>query len=140
MRIAQSTVDFLGSDVMLEWYVLLPLMVLCHIIADFHLQGIMGDMKQKSFWKPYGEQYQNDWKPVMLLHGIEWAIIVSVPCLLTSWFDVSWWFIAAVIVTGLTHAYIDNLKANNFQINLIEDQALHMLQIVLLLVAYGVMI
>lgn len=121
---------------MTEWYLLLPLMILCHIIEDFHIQGVMADMKQTSFWNPYGEKYANDWKPVIILHGIEWAMLTSMPCLVMSWFDVPMWFVLVIVAMGLLHAYIDHLKANVGKINLITDQTLHMSQIMIIYLAY----
>ena len=121
---------------MTEWYLLLPLMILCHIIEDFHIQGVMGDMKQASFWNPYGEKYADDWKPVIILHGMEWAMLTSMPCLVMSWFDVPMWFVLVIVAMGLLHAYIDHLKANEGKINLITDQTLHMSQIMIIYLAY----
>ena len=124
---------------MIEWFVLLPLKILLNVIEDFHMQGIMAQMKQKAYWCEYHGKYTNDWVPVMLLHGVEWATIVSIPCMLVSWFDVSVWFIVVVVVMGLVHAYVDHLKANKFSINLIQDQAIHMVQLVAILLAYMVL-
>ena len=121
---------------MTEWYLLLPLMILCHIIEDFHIQGVMADMKQASFWRSYGEKYANDWKPVIILHGMEWAILTSMPCLVMSWFDIPLWFVLVIVAMGLLHAYIDHLKANVGKINLITDQTLHMSQIMIIYLAY----
>lgn len=121
---------------MTEWYLLLPLMILCHIIEDFHIQGKMADMKQSSFWRPYGEKYANDWKPVIILHGMEWAMLTSMPCVVMSWFDVPMWFVLVIVTMGLLHAYIDHLKANVGKINLITDQTLHMTQIMIIYLAY----
>lgn len=121
---------------MTEWYLLLPLMILCHIIEDFHIQGVMANMKQKSFWNPYGEKYADDWKPVIILHGMEWAMLTSMPCLVMSWFDVPMWFVLVIVTMGLLHAYIDHLKANVGKINLITDQTLHMCQIMIIYLAY----
>ena len=123
---------------MTEWFILLPLMILFHVIEDFHIQGNMAQMKQRRWWKFYDDEYRNDWVPVIILHGIEWAMFVSIPCLMASWFDVSVWFMAVVVSMGLIHAYIDHLKANTFKINLIQDQTMHMVQIGMILLAYMV--
>lgn len=121
---------------MIDWYTLLLLMILCHIVEDFHIQGVMANMKQKSFWKPYGEKYARDWKPVIILHGMEWAILTSMPCLVASWFDVPLWFILVIVAMGLLHAYIDHLKANVGNINLIIDQTFHLIQIEMIFLSY----
>jgi hypothetical protein len=123
---------------MVEWYVLFPLMILLHVIEDFHMQGIMARMKQREFWREYPEMYAHDWIPVILLHGMEWATVVALPCILASWFDVSAWFVLTVVVMGVVHAYVDHLKANRLSINLIQDQAVHIVQIAVMLVVYMV--
>jgi hypothetical protein len=35
------------------------------------------------------------------------------------------------IYNWLIHAYVDNLKANNHKINLIQDQSIHLVQIII---------
>lgn len=111
------------------WVVLL-LMVAMHVIEDFHLQGRMAEMKQRSWWEGYPEMYSGDWVPVILLHGMEWSVLVSLPLLLLTGLDVGWWFAAMVTANGLIHAGVDHLKANDFKIDLVRDQTAHMAQIV----------
>lgn len=123
---------------MVGWYVLMLMMVLLHVIEDFHMQGIMASMKQKTFWQEYSKMYANDWMPVILLHGMEWATMVALPCILASWFDVSAWFVLTVVAMGVAHAYVDHLKANSLRINLIQDQIVHIIQIEVMLIVYMV--
>ena len=37
--------------------------------------------------------------------------------------------IGCIIINMIVHAYVDDLKANKYKINLIEDQLTHLLQI-----------
>ena len=40
------------------------------------------------------------------------------------------WFLAgSFVINGLIHMFVDNLKANKFKINLIQDQSIHLVQI-----------
>lgn len=117
----------------MDWFLTLPLMVLCHVVEDFHIQGRMADMKQRSFWEPYGRMYAWDHVPVLLLHGFEWSMFVSLPILITSWSSVSAGFMAVVVANGLIHSLVDHLKCNSLKLSLVQDQAIHILQIVVLL-------
>ena len=78
----------------------LLMMVLMHIIEDFHLQGKMAVMKQKMWWmaklwestqdltsmedrtdlyRRTMEKYGRDYIPVLLLHGFEWSMFIHIP-------------------------------------------------------------
>ena len=120
----------------MDWFLTLPLMVLLHVMEDFHIQGRMADMKQKAFWKPYGEMYARDHIPVLLLHGFEWSMFVSLPILITSWSSVSAGFMAVVVANGLIHSLVDHLKCNSLKLSLVQDQAIHITQIVAVLAVW----
>lgn len=117
----------------MTWYLLLTLMLLMHIIEDFHVQGRMADMKQRSFWEPYGEMYGNDHKVVLLLHGFEWAVFVSIPLFLFA--DVHWSYFAVMVSMAVCHAMIDDAKCNGRTLNLVEDQTAHVMQVIVMLAA-----
>ena len=123
----------------MDWYWLLAMMLFCHIIEDFHIQGILADMKQKCWWRnqytEYGKglkpntmkKYDKDYAVALLMHGFEWAFIVHIPLM---------WFVGlqpvillSITANALVHAYIDNMKCNRLRINLIQDQILHIVQI-----------
>lgn len=116
------------------------LMLAMHTIEDFHLQGRMADMKQKSWWEEYPARYHRDYIPVLFLHGMEWSVLVSLPLLLLTGLDVPMWFVLAVVINGIVHAIVDDLKANRFRINLIQDQAAHIIQMAAILIVTWVMI
>lgn len=137
----------------------LLMMVLMHIIEDFHLQGKMGDMKQKMWWmaklwestqdltsmedrmdlyRRTIEKYGRDYIPVLLLHGFEWSMFIHIPILAARVIADGWifsdefvvLFTASVLVNAAVHVIVDHLKANRLVINLIVDQTAHILQII----------
>jgi len=136
----------------------LLMMVLMHIIEDFHLQGKMGEMKQKMWWEAQSwesvqdldflndklethrrnlEKYGRDYIPVLLLHGFEWSMFIHAPILAARVIADGWIFsdvflvifTASVLVNAAVHSIVDHLKANRLSINLIVDQTIHMLQV-----------
>jgi hypothetical protein len=51
------------------------------------------------------------------------------PIAVSLQFNIGWWVIA-YIANMIVHAFVDNLKANKFKINLVVDQSIHIIQIV----------
>lgn len=111
-------------------------MLFCHIVDDYYLQGILAKMKQKSWWKEQtsNPMYQRDWIPALIAHGISWSFMIMLPCnvyLLIYKPDSIYLSSLAFIWNAWLHCQIDHAKCNDHVINLIADQAMHMLQIVL---------
>lgn len=104
------------------------LMMAIHVIEDFHLQGRMADMKQQAWWEEFPDRYRMDYTMVLFLHGLEWSVLVSLPLLLITGLDVPMWLVPAIVINGFIHSVVDDLKANRFKINLIQDQLIHMVQ------------
>jgi hypothetical protein len=113
---------------------ILWLMILCHIIDDFYLQGILAKMKQKKWWSEQVENldksiYKYDYVECLCIHGFSWSIMImlpiifftSTPALLVS---------ILIVANAFTHAMIDHKKANELSINLIIDQTTHLWQII----------
>lgn len=117
-------------------------MVFFHILDDFVLQGWLAQAKQKKFWQENAPDklYRNDYKIALLIHGFSWACSVHIPVLIfCGIFECSIPFLTWFIMFNchwLTHSYVDNLKANKYKINLIQDQLIHIGQISLLWLAY----
>lgn len=104
-------------------------MLLGHLVADYTLQGWLADGKQKSWWdKMCGgktiEKYKHDYIAALICHALYWAIAVCLPLWNSSMF--AW----AVVGNTIVHAIVDDLKANKKKLNLIQDQLLHLAQIV----------
>jgi hypothetical protein len=107
-------------------------MIFLHVIDDYKLQGILASMKQKKWWaeqKEYKPLYKYDYIAALIMHSFSWTFMIMLPIAITLQFNIGWWIIA-YIVNMVIHAYIDDLKANKFKINLLEDQSIHIAQII----------
>lgn len=114
----------------MTWQVVLVLMLLGHLVADYTLQGWLADGKQKSWWRKIcgGEipdKYRNDYIAALVCHSLYWSIFVCAP------FYTSSHFLLATIINTAVHAVVDDLKANQKRINLIQDQLIHLVQILI---------
>lgn len=143
---------------------ILFLMLLMHYIEDFHLQGCLANLKQKKWWvdtlckefdcddkrkeirEPYLTTtiYKNDYKMSLFAHSIENALFVMLPlivdmlisefryCLQNTWIL----FIPSTILICVSHYLIDDSKANEMKINLVQDQLYHLCVILLIFLCY----
>lgn len=115
---------------------ILIMMFFMHYIGDFIVQtSFVATSKQKSFWDKYVEEnkmYISDYKPILFLHSFSWTVCILLPIVLYTLNTLS---ISAIlislVVNTIIHTYVDNLKANKLKINLIIDQAIHIIQITL---------
>lgn len=100
---------------------------LLHVVADFNLQGMLGNLKQKSWWQQNysDEMYKGDYKTAGWVHACSWAALTFLPFCTTRFY---FW---AVAVNAVIHYFIDDQKANKRTINLTVDQFMHFAQIVL---------
>lgn len=129
-------------------------MVLLHILEDFHLQGILANMKQKPWWQSEcnklgieykSSKYKYDHIISLYIHALENSIFITLPLIIDSLiatfttnlnncFFIGWAFI--IFANTVVHAFIDNFKCNNKGINLIIDQILHFIFIILFFSLY----
>lgn len=114
----------------MTWQVILVLMLLGHLVADYTLQGWLADGKQESWWKKVcggkiHDKYKNDYIAALVCHALYWSIFVCAP------FYESSHFLLATIINTAVHAVVDDLKANQKRINLIQDQLIHLVQILI---------
>ena len=113
-------------------------MIFFHIIDDWVLQGKLGQMKQKSWWREhpeYKDMYKYDYLVALLTHSFSWTFMIMLPvAYILSW-HVSLKFIIAFLINMMVHAIVDDLKANRYKINLIVDQCIHLVQIVITYIA-----
>lgn len=126
----------------IEYVLILLTMIFFHIIDDYYLQGILASLKQKEWWEKNApdELYKNDYKMALFMHAFSWSFMIMLPLVVYAYIsgltlkigNVFWYIINLAI-----HAYVDNLKANKGKINLIQDQLIHLIQIV---VTWGVFI
>lgn len=117
----------------MEIFILLA-MIFCHVVDDYYLQGILANLKQKSWWrrqKSYDEMYAWDYIMGLLMHSLSWAFMIMLPIAFYFSFQIGFDFGAAFIINTIIHAVIDDLKANKKKINLVVDQTIHIAQVVL---------
>ena len=112
----------------MNWQMILVLMLLGHLVADYTLQGWLADGKQESWWKKacggeIPDKYKYDYVAALACHALYWSIFVCAP------FYASRHFLLAIILNAGIHFIVDDLKANRRRINLVQDQLLHLAQI-----------
>lgn len=110
---------------------LLLLMLFLHIFADFHMQGNLALWKQQSWWqqnRPQG-MYQNDYLVALILHSFEWVFFIMLPVAIR--YGTDGMFLVVFVSNLIVHAFVDNAKANWHMLNLIQDQVIHLMQIIL---------
>lgn len=110
---------------------MLGLILLGHMFADYTLQGCLANLKQKAWWDkqlenvPNKGKYRNDYRAGLVCHSLYWSLIVCLPLLMAG----GNWYLANAAVHGLAHYVVDDMKANKLAINLVQDQLLHMAQL-----------
>lgn len=116
---------------------ILLLMIFLHIYDDYHLQGILASMKQKVWWKDNApnRMYKYDYLMALFCHAFSWSFMIMLPIAAYYKFTISNLFICVFLLNVLTHAAVDDLKANQFKINLIQDQTCHFAQIIATFIA-----
>lgn len=116
--------------------VLLVIMIFCHIVDDYYLQGCLANMKQKKWWKQNAPQelYKYDYIVALIVHSFSWTFMILLPLMIymfvNNCFSISF-YITSLIINIIIHAVTDNLKANKLTINLITDQSIHLIQILI---------
>ena len=117
---------------MSETFVLLW-MLFNHVFDDYHLQGVLANMKQKSWWQENAPQdmYKFDYIIALLMHSLSWAFLIMLPIAAWKGFAVDLNFEYAFFLNAAIHAIVDDMKANRHKINLAVDQGFHMLQIII---------
>ena len=108
-------------------------MIFFHIIDDYCLQqSWLAFGKQKSFWeeKAPDDLYRHDYICALIVHGISWSFMIMLPIAFACKFNMSLMFLIVFIVNAIIHATVDHLKANKKILNLIQDQLIHLYQIV----------
>lgn len=117
----------------MKFFILLA-MIFCHIINDYNLQGWLASAKQKSYWEQNAPDpmYKYDYIMALIMHSISWSFMMMLPVMVYQMYNgysLVMTFILFIINTIL-HIQVDDMKANEKQINLVQDQLLHLIQIV----------
>lgn len=108
------------------------LMIFLHIVDDYTLQGILANMKQKSWWLEQTNSilYKYDYVWALIMHSFSWTFMITLPIMYLFKFELNIEFLTLFIVNMIIHAVVDHVKANMKCINLWEDQIIHILQII----------
>ena len=107
------------------------LMIFCHIVDDYYLQGWLTSAKQKVYWKENAPDrlYRFDYIWALIMHAFSWSFMVMLPIAFTMSFSITPFFVYILLINMMVHAITDNLKANKKLINLWVDQIVHLCQI-----------
>ena len=108
------------------------LMIFCHIVDDYYLQGWLASAKQKKYWEENApdEMYKHDYIWALIMHSFSWAFMIMLPIALFMNFNVTFSFVTVFIWNVIIHGIIDDAKANKKRLNLIQDQIIHLAQII----------
>ena len=116
----------------MNWVFILLLMIFCHIVDDYYLQGWLASAKQKSYWEQNApdEMYKRDYIWALIMHSFSWAFMIMLPiAAFVMRFDLDVVFVTIFVANLVIHAIVDHMKANERIINLWQDQLIHMIQI-----------
>lgn len=110
---------------------ILLLMLFMHYIGDYILQTeFISKAKCKEYWK--NDKYS--YIPILFFHSLEYSVCIHLPLLILLKLDYQYeFFSVSIILNAVYHYIIDYLKANKKSINLLEDQMLHLCQIIVTL-------
>ena len=114
-------------------FLILLCMIFAHIVDDFYLQGVLAKMKQKQWWEENAPNalYKHDYIIALIIHAISWSCMIMAPAILFKLPTINLAMIIILFIFNVvTHANVDNQKANLHKINLIQDQLFHFGQII----------
>lgn len=115
-------------------------MLFCHVFDDYFLQGCLSNLKQKKWWAENPDpvarlpKYRKDYIMALFMHAASWTFMVMLPVAMYHDFNVGWIFAFNYVINVLVHAFVDDQKANKHSFNLIQDQLIHMWQIICIFV------
>ena len=114
------------------------LMMFCHIVDDYYLQGWLASAKQRSYWEENAPQdlYKYDYIWALLMHSFSWSFMIMLPIAYAMSFGIDKQFFVMFTTNMAVHAFTDNAKANKKIINLWTDQIIHIVQIIVTAVIF----
>ena len=119
-----------------HYLLILFVMIFLHVLEDFHLQGILAQLKQRDWWRTNAPSrlYREDYLIALITHSFEWAFLITLPWLVIAFITVDTGLITMLLLSYLLntifHGAVDDLKANQKRINLWTDQKYHYIQII----------
>jgi hypothetical protein len=71
------------------------LMIFCHIVDDYYLQGILASMKQKKWWQENApdKPYKYDYIWALIMHSFSWAFMIMLPIAFKTNFEIGIGFV-----------------------------------------------
>ena len=113
-------------------------MIFLHIVDDYYLQGWLASAKQKKYWEENApdEMYKNDYKWALLMHSFSWSFMIMLPIAFIRNFCIDFVFIIWFIFNIFIHMITDDMKANKKELNLINDQIIHLMQILITFIMF----
>lgn len=117
--------------------ILLLAMLFCHIVDDYYLQGWLASAKQKSWWEKNAPDklYKNDYIMALYEHAFSWTFMIMLIPTIYTYFNpnelIYKMYVFIFCFNWVINCIIDDCKANKKNINLIQDQLIHILQIVI---------
>lgn len=128
----------------MEMIIVLLAMIFCHIVDDYYLQGWLASAKQKSWWEKNAPKklYRNDYIMALFIHSFSWSFMIVIPIiayLLISGIGLQEWLVIPYFMNMAIHCIVDDLKANKRRINLIQDQCIHLVQILITWAAFMIL-
>ena len=117
-------------------FILFFSMIFCHIVDDYYLQGWLASAKQKKWWEQNAPDklYRFDYIMALVCHSFSWSFMIMIPWIVYAGASLNFALIA-IPINAIIHAIVDDLKANKHKLNLIQDQLIHLAQIVLTFIA-----
>ena len=115
---------------------LLLKMIFLHIVDDYYIQGWLASLKQKAWWEQNAPDklYKHDYIMALFMHGFSWTFMIMLAPIIYTVTMASTvnivWIVATFVINLCTHMFVDDLKANKKKINLIQDQLIHLTQVV----------
>ena len=110
-------------------------MFFMHFIDDYHLQGMLCDLKQKSWWQKNApdDMYKYDYLMALGIHAFSWSLMISIIPISIAIYREQFigCHLVIFIINAIIHSVVDDLKANKHKINLITDQTIHFIQIII---------
>lgn len=111
------------------------LMIFLHIVDDFYFQtnSFLANGKQEEWWRQqkwFTYRYRFDYIPPLIFHAFSWTFMIMLPIAYSMGFQLNIEFFLMFIYNVFLHGMTDHAKANLREINLVQDQAIHLFQII----------
>lgn len=116
----------------MKYFIILITMIFCHIVDDYYLQGWLASAKQKIWWEKNSpdDLYKHDYMMALFMHSFSWTFMIMLVPTLYVLICGGEYHPLIFVLNIIIHMITDNMKANKKKINLIQDQLIHIAQII----------